>query len=54
VPAWATGMLATLGVALIIHSVNDVIQFVRLKRDVKWMKAVMRSKGMVAPNGDDD
>lgn len=39
---------------LVAHAVHDLVQFVTLKRDVKWMKAEMRKHGMVAPNGDDD
>jgi hypothetical protein len=54
VPAWAIGVLCTLGVAIVVHGVHDLIRFIEVKRDIRWMKAEMRKRGMVAPNGDDD
>jgi hypothetical protein len=46
--------LAVLLAAIVGHGVHDWLRFERLMRDVKWMKAVMRKHGMVAPNGDEN
>jgi hypothetical protein len=46
--------LVVLLVAIVGHGIHDWLRFERLMRDVKWIKAVMRKHGMVAPNGDEN
>jgi hypothetical protein len=48
-----SGLIAVL-IAIVGHGIHDWVRFERLMRDIKWMKAVMRKNGMVAPNGDDN
>ena len=52
-PDWLISLVIVNVIALVAHLFHDLILFTQLRRDVKWMKAVMRDKGMTAPNGDD-
>jgi Kef-type K+ transport system membrane component KefB len=53
-PSWLGYLIGGIILGMVAHGAHDLLLFTQLRRDVKWMKAVMRDKGMTAPNGDDE
>jgi len=51
-PEWLIPLVVVNLMGLLGHFLHDLILFTQLRNDVKWMKAVLRSHNLVAPNGD--